>query len=92
VRVLLRSRLRSLVALIPSPCILRARRPVRKFSSSTMQTLASTILLHTRPHPEMSSVMRALDGAPTIVEFYSMRYQTSLGVPWQKMRRESPNG
>jgi hypothetical protein len=39
--VLLRSRLRSLVLRPPSPCIFRARRPVRKFSSGTIQPLSS---------------------------------------------------
>ena len=52
--------------------------------------LASVILSHTRPHPEMPSVMRALVGTPTAVQVYSMRCHTSLGVAWQKIRRASP--
>ena len=39
--MLLRPRLRSLVLHPLSPCLFRARRPVRKFSSETMQPLAS---------------------------------------------------
>ena len=50
------------------------------------------ILSHTRSHPEMSSVMRALDGAPMTVQVCSVRCHTSLGVPWPKIRRGSPYG
>ena len=60
--MLLRSCLRSFVLRCPSLCIFRARRPVRKFSSGTIVPLALMVLPHSRSHPEMSSVMRALVG------------------------------
>jgi hypothetical protein len=49
-------------------------------------------LSHTRSHPEMSSVMRAFEGAPTTAKVCSIRHNTSLGVPWPEIRRGSPQG
>jgi len=51
---------------------------------------ASMILSHSRSHPEMTSVIRALEGAPTTVQVSTMRCHTSLRVPWPKIRRGSP--
>jgi hypothetical protein len=48
--VLLRPRLRSLVLRSPSPCSFRARRPVRKFSSGTIQPHDHLGLLHEESH------------------------------------------
>jgi hypothetical protein len=47
-------------------------------------------LVHTRSNPERFSVMRAFESAPTNAQVFSVRYHTSLGVPWPKIQRESP--
>ena len=76
VRVLLWSRLRSFVALVPSPCALRVARAAAgpEILSNTMQPVASTILLHTRFHPENFSVMRALDGSSMTVKSSQVKF------------------